>query len=190
MPTFAEHTMLRRCALSSFWTIQELVYGAFGPKITNPMKHEMDAHFKKMAASYPNALQDAVKALERLRLCEFTRLPYNFEELYDLVANNIGKIRGVGPVAIYDIALRIGCNLRPKIIPEKFVYTHGSQAKVEKSALILVGKSKIVKNRVDVSEFKTIIPHYSAMEIEDILCVYHNKILQYRRFDISWLNSI
>lgn len=193
--TFADHTLQRRQRLSSYWTIEDIVYGAFGCVESNPAKHAVHGHFSQLNARYQSALPQAVAVLAQNRSTLYGRTYADFEELFDKVNSLIRGIRGIGLLVVYDIALRLGCSMYPKIIPLRYVYTHGARSKVDQSARTLLGSiagSSIVKDRVDVNILRKLYPcfkHYSALEIEDILCVYKKYIASAKTFYPAWLFS-
>ena len=184
---FSHHTIERHLWLSSFCTVEDIVYGAFGPK-KNLKSHSIDNHFQQLDGAYPNALQQAVNALQphwrKLQTAFFT----DFEDLFSTIQGIIGSIDGIGLLAIYDISLRIGYNHVPKVLPSKYVYTH-AQGPVAKSASILLPTTSLASGKVDASLFSSIIPFYSAMEIEDILCIYNKCIMEEGTFDMKWLQE-
>lgn len=186
--SFLQHTIKRRLRLSTYWTVEDVVYGAYGPiHNTTTHNHAYHPHYKQSYASYPSALTEAVEHLRPHFTSMQTSHYDSFEELYEKVKSIISPINGIGALACYDIALRIGCGLNPKVIPQKYVYTHGN--KVEEAAKVLLPTLVITDGKVETSFFSSIIPHYSAMEIEDILCVYSDQIKQNGRFDFEWLKS-
>lgn len=193
--TFADHTLQRRQRLSSYWTIEDIVYGAFGCTESNPDSHAVHGHFSQLNASYPDALPQAVKVLEQNRSTLYGRTYTNFEDLFDTVDSLIRGIPGIGLLVVYDIAVRLGCSMCPKIIPLRYVYTHGAGSIVDKAARTLLGSSagsSIVNDKVDVNILRKLYPcfkHYSALEIEDILCVYKKYIASAQTFDPVWLSS-
>lgn len=193
--TFADHTLQRRQRLSSYWTIEDIVYGAFGCAKSNPASHAVHGHFRQLSAHFPNALSKAVVVLKQNRSTLYGRTYTNFEDLFNTVNSLIRWIHGIGLLAVYDIAVRLGCSMCPKIIPLRYVYTHGAGSIVDKAARTLLGPSagsSIVKDRVDVNILRKLYPcfkHYSALEIEDILCVYSKCIDSAKTFKPVWLLS-
>ena len=176
--TFQEHTYKRRQMLASHWTIEDMVYGAIGSKTAegkNGVRHAINSHFKQNDAGYPDALPKTVEMIRDNWHSIITPHPADFEELYARVEELIlDSIKGVGLLTTYDIALNIGCNIYPKVLPEKKVYLHYNC--VYKSAINLIGIGNIDSHIVDIEKFKDKLPHFSAMEIEDILCIYHREI--------------
>ena len=193
--TFADHTLQRRQRLSSYWTIEDIVYGAFGCAESNPASHAVHGHFRQLNASYPDALPQAVVVLEQNRSTLYGRTYTDFEDLFTTVDSLIRGIPGIGLLVVYDISVRLGCSMCPKIIPLRYVYTHGVGSIVDRSARTLLGSSagsSIVNDRVDVDILRKHCPcfeHYSALEIEDILCVYNESIDSAKTFDPVWLFS-
>ncbi len=192
--TFLEHTYKRRQRFSTLWTTDELVWGEIGPKLTTRC-HDYDPHFDQLYASYPNALPEATKIIQSHLKCILYRPYQDFEELYDFIEYLLCNprirslnVKGIGWVALYDIALRMGCNLRPRVLPDAFVYL-GAQ-KVRDAANVLVsGIVSSKKFRVPTSILAPFFPHFSSMEIEDILCVYSSRIVAAGMFDLNWLKS-
>lgn len=191
--TFREHTYKRRQEISSRWNIDEMIFGEIGP--TNDGKsHALNNHLRQLNASYPQALQKAVKLIKDNWGNIVYPAPHDFEDLYSrlekLLKNNHAIsycVQGIGVLALYDFALSIGCNLYPKVLPEKYVYVHNN--KVKQSAEILLN-TPIKGNRISTSSFKGIFDYFHSMEIEDILCLYANQIQQNKSFDKTWLNLV
>ena len=90
----------------------------------------------------------------------------DFTELYRLVENEIGIIRGVGPLTVYDVAHRIGTFLgkRPTV-----VYLHAG-TKAGAAALGLRGAM------INTSSLPAAFSRLTAAEIEDCLCIYKDEL--------------
>jgi hypothetical protein len=97
----------------------------------------------------------------------------SFDELLIIVENC--KIKGIGKLACYDTAQRIGANI--KLFPE-YIYLH---AGTKIGAEIILGrrlKEKFI-NRTDLpNPFHN--ENLTNAEIEDILCIYKNR---FEKFD-------
>lgn len=186
--SFQEHTFLRRTHLSSLHTLEEIVYGKIGPKLNPPYAHDYDDHFKRLYAGYKKALPDVVTALKPFWPAIWKMTFPTFEDLWQWVHDRIHHIPGIGRVAIYDIALRIGWNMYPRIMPERYVYI--TSKGVEDAAIALGLGPYIVNDRIPVVYFDPITHGHTAMEIEDILCIFSSEIVKAKRFDMSWLKSI
>jgi hypothetical protein len=91
----------------------------------------------------------------------------SFAELHDLIDRQIKPIRGIGDLAVYDIAHRIGAYLRHA--PDA-VYLHAGTREGAR-ALNLAGKT------IDMSELPAGLRKLSAAEIEDCLCIYKDALL-------------
>ncbi|MBR5654634.1 MAG: hypothetical protein IKX22_11215 [Prevotella sp.] len=105
----------------------------------------------------------------------------NFEDLYDCVNKCIGGIPKVGPLAVYDIALRIGYLLNPHVLPKDYVYVSNGALKGFKR---LYPGVPVVDGRVPIIVFKKLFGSLDSMYIEDILCIYkgyfdNGKIIKY-----------
>jgi len=191
--TFLEHTYRRRQRFSTLWTADELVWGEIGPKLTTG-GHNYDPHFTQLYASYPDALPEATRIIEKHLDCILHRPYRDFEELYDFIGQLLANpsisafnVKGIGWVALYDIALRIGCNLRPRVIPKDYVYLGANKVRDAANALVPGIVSGNVF-RVPIADLAPLFPFLTSMEIEDILCIYSDKIQSAGTFDLNWLN--
>jgi len=93
----------------------------------------------------------------------------DFETLINFIYNR--KIKGIGKLAVYDIALRIGYYL--KKYPDE-VYLH---AGTRVGAEIILGK-KIIEKSIKKEELTKIYPaleRLNCAELEVFLCVFHKK---------------
>lgn len=85
-----------------------------------------------------------------------------FGELHRIVATEIAPIRGIGPLAVYDIAHRIGAYLG---LEPDAVYLH---AGTRQGAAALGLKGEMVA----LAEIPSALRKLSAAEIEDCFCIY------------------
>lgn len=85
-----------------------------------------------------------------------------FTELYETIASL--RCPGIGRLAVYDTAHRIGTRLR--IRPDKVYMHQGTRVGTE----LYLGR-KISEKAVDKSQFRD-FKHLSCEEIEDIMCIY------------------
>ena len=111
-----------------------------------------------------NVLREAHQRLKKCRLDGCA----SFEELHDVVQQAIGDIRGIGPLTVYDIALRFGAflNLEPQV-----VYLHRGTRRGA-VALGFVRKQKTLERKDLPSEFLCL----RSREIEDCLCIYEDEL--------------
>ena len=189
---FATHTRIRRLRLMTYWTVEEIVYGAFGPISATSTDYAKSKHFSQVRR---DALSQAVDNLRPILHTFYCNRPLDFEDLYQRVKNAIYPISGIGLLVVYDIALRIGCSLCPKIIPQKYVYLHGYGSKVYTSADAIlhtnIKKQYGTIDAIDVAHLQPYFPCYSAMEIEDLLCIYHKQITAAKgTFNPNWLREL
>lgn len=195
--TFREHTYKRRQWITDHWYLDEMVYGEIGPN-NSFTGHAINAHFKECNAAFPNALPAALKLIKNNWSNLVYPHPIDFEELYErirmLIANpkysngSTNNIKGIGHLVVYDIALHIGCNLYPKVLPYAYVYIHVG-INVHESAEILLGR-KIKDHKVPRNLFDKWFKEFNAMEIEDILCVYSKLIKAHGTFKNEWLMDV
>jgi hypothetical protein len=98
----------------------------------------------------------------------------SFAELHRLIERRIRTIRGIGDLAVYDIAHRVGAYLRCE--PEA-VYLHAGTREGAR-ALNLGGKT------IEVRALPPGLRKLSAAEIEDCLCIYKDA-LHHRSFGLA-----
>jgi len=105
-----------------------------------------------------------LKEIERLKKAT------SFEELFNIVESVIGPIEGIGELAVYDTAHRIGVNLG--LEPEK-VYLHAG-ARVGARKLKLDSSKKCL----EVHEFPKPLRELKPWQIEDVLCIYKEDLAE------------
>jgi hypothetical protein len=103
----------------------------------------------------------------RLKRCDFKACS-SFHELLQMVDDAIRSIRGIGELAVYDTAHRIGAYLR--LEPPK-VYLHAG-TRIGARALGL-GKGT---NKLEIDELPAAFHRLTAGEIEDCLCIYKDDL--------------
>lgn len=88
----------------------------------------------------------------------------DFDELFDVVEDKVLRIPGIGPLYVYDTALRIGAFR--EILPER-VYLHAGAR---------VGARRLLRVRnvgpVEIDDFPRPYRELPAYEIENLLCSY------------------
>lgn len=95
-------------------------------------------------------------------------LGLSFEDLFDFLDERARTIDGIGPLMVYDTALRIGANI--ECLPKGWVYLH-AHARIPgvRSKVHRIPKSELPE------EFKA-LEVWEAYEIEDFLCVCQKQI--------------
>jgi hypothetical protein len=106
-------------------------------------------------------LQQAANALVKATFAAAT-----FEDLHETVRKTIGPIRGIGELAVYDIACRIGTDLG--WTPDR-VYLHAGTR--EGARALGLGGATLSKSELP-KEFHRLSP----AEIEDCLCIYKDDL--------------
>lgn len=89
----------------------------------------------------------------------------NFDELFSMIENTLGNIKGIGELYVYDTALRIAANQGH--LPTK-VYLHAGTRKGATSLGIDCRGRKYL-NVADLPKPFSVLPPY---QIEDVLCIY------------------
>lgn len=113
-------------------------------------------------------IPEAVLRKARLRLGKADpRRASSFADLHNLVEHTIRPIRGIGPLAVYDITHRLGCYLG--LEPEE-VYLHAG-TKVGANALGFA-RARTLDPADLPRAFRRLRPH----EIEDCLCIYKDEL--------------
>jgi hypothetical protein len=109
-------------------------------------------------------LQAAERRLQPI--AEHLRSAKSFAELHAIIDRQIGPLRGIGDLAVYDIAHRIGAYL--DLAPEE-VWLHAG-ARDGARALNLSGE------KVTLPELPADLRKLSPAEIEDCLCIYKDNL--------------
>jgi hypothetical protein len=90
----------------------------------------------------------------------------DFAALHDLVEDEIGRLHGIGPLTIYDIAHRVGAYLKKA---PKLVYLH-SGTKIGAAVFGLRGRT------IDPANLPSAFSRLTPAEIEDCLCIYRHEL--------------
>ena len=91
-----------------------------------------------------------------------------FECLFGFLDKQAHTISGIGPLMVYDTALRIGANI--KCLPKDWVYLHAHARIPDVQSTVHCKKiSELPKELKALGAWK-------AYEIEDFLCIYHDSI--------------
>lgn len=109
----------------------------------------------------------------------------NFEDLYDEVDRLLlqkPKVKGIGKLTAYDIALRIGYIRRNQTLPKGKIYLFaGANAGANKLFqdnptlfTFPVSISRINEGRYDMTIFKSPLREMPSFLLEDMFCVYHS----------------
>lgn len=126
----------------------------------NP-KGKRDGHQCRLTKK---ALKEAYRRLQRVDLRACT----TFHQLFTEIEEQIGQITGIGPLMVYDTALRIGAFL--ELEPEKVYLHRGSR---DGARAIGLGKGK---DTLEVSELPRPFHRLRPREIEDCLCIYKKEL--------------
>ena len=123
----------------------------------------------------------------------------NFEDLYNAVSNLLlnkaTKVKGIGHLTVYDIALNIGYIRESQILPDKKIYLFrgallgANYLLNDDPSLFNLPTSTIqLKEGVyDINIFKAPLSNMPSMFLEDMFCVFHRefkkglKRLNYRK---------
>ena len=97
---------------------------------------------------------------------------YNdFEAVYDAVKDTISDLHQVGPLAIYDVALRIA--YYRGIEPKRLVYL---QCGALEGAKILLNDKKLRVGTIDATCFDKLLPGLAPMHIGHFLCIARKRL--------------
>lgn len=112
--------------------------------------------------------RSALKKAERRLLTAPLSASTSFEDLHARIDLAVRSVPGIGPLYVYDTALRIGAFLR---LTPRLVYLHaGTRA----GAAALLGSCN--ENPVSPSRFPADFASLEPHEIEDVLCIYREWI--------------
>lgn len=132
--------------------------------------------------------KDAVKTATDKLMGEKNLHPYSyisnkdFEFLYDRIKPIIGTVRGIGNSTLYDTCIRLGWSYSPQIEPKQYVYVH--RELIKSAEAILGDKFSQIKEadrpailRQEFINVEKKFAELSALDIENLLCIYHKDIL-------------
>lgn len=148
--------------LSSLHTLEQQVYG-------HPEPPKIHDHQKKFGVA--KHIPEAYKVLSTV---DFSNHADDFETLYTFIKDTLKDVKGLGNLAYYDMALRIGWNLPRRVTPRAYVYLH-SGAKT--GAKLILGADRLswrVPVEVLTSCHKT-GPLKEPRHLEDFCCLWHIK---------------
>ena len=139
------------------------------------------------------AKEQAEKKLKADKL--WNRKYSSFEEVYDAVNKSIGSIRGIGKLAVYDVALRLGST--QEIHPQDRIYLSSDAKKGFNNLLkkiLKIGVDVALENLIEVLLKKSAIvltaellkylwKYFPALKkllpmyLEDFLCIFDDKLM-------------
>ena len=96
------------------------------------------------------------------------RASQTFDDLFVLVDDFIASIRGIGELAVYDTALRIGA--RFNLAPQR-VYLHAGTRDGARALGLASGTEAIETHQLPES-----LQALSPREVEDLLCIYKSRL--------------
>jgi hypothetical protein len=145
-------------------SLQSAIEYAALSKLPDGRRHPHQRRLRaEVLAEAERRLQSAVAALRRCR---------SFDELHRAIEREIGTVAGIGRLAVYDIATRVGAHL--KVEPEA-VYLHAGTAKGAK-ALGLDHRQR----SLEIAELPEALRQLRPREIEDCLCLYDEQLRMVR----------
>lgn len=179
---FREHTYKRRQELTARWYLDEMVFGEIGPN-NICTGHAYNIHFNSVRNTQ-NVLGLVLNEVKNNLGNIITPHPANFEDLYARVKKLTNQVYGAGDMVTYDVALHIGCNIYPKVLPQDYVYL--TSPKVKKAAKVLVPTIRTTDKKLPTSVFNKWFKEYHSIDIEDALCIFSKDITKNNRFDTKW----
>jgi hypothetical protein len=106
----------------------------------------------------------------------------NFEALYALIEQALRSVRGIGPLAVYDIAHRVGVFIG--LEPTKVVLHRGTRAGAVALGIPAKGQS------VAIDSLPIGLHKLTAVQLEDVLCLYQATLARIRRSNTEAQSSI
>ena len=102
----------------------------------------------------------------------------SFEDLYDYAEEHIIEKKGVGAMMVYDVALYLGERMEPQVVPQDYVYIHGSLIDAARHLFKLMNlpwQEVLHGHRISISCFMplgitSLDKQYAARAIEEWLC--------------------
>ncbi len=137
------------------------------PSLVDAIRNAVRPGGRKHEHQYriPSALLDEAERRLKVATANLVQAP-DFATLHALIDSKIGRLPGIGPLTVYDIAHRLGAFLGKTPV---LVYLH-SGAKTGAAALGFRGKA--IRPEVLPAAFLRL----SATEIEDCLCLYSDHL--------------
>jgi len=133
---------------------------------------------------WPEQLYEARKRLLSIR--SIIEAQTNFESLYTIIRREleVPKIRNLGSLYYYDVALRIGFALSPIVLPNQLFVQSGS----ERGAKDILGSEMIDAlknggpfiNPIHLYETENAFRNLEVHQIESFLCVMKDEIKEWR----------
>lgn len=125
-------------------------------------RHGHQRRIKRAVLEKAKRTLSARPNIEKLKSCK------SFEEIFDFVSRNCSQTLGLGPLYVYDTALRIGAFL--KKLPKR-VHLHAGALSGARALGFELKNSPIL-----VSAFPNLMQQLAAHEIEDFLCIYKDDL--------------
>lgn len=92
----------------------------------------------------------------------------DFDELHDAIESTVGDILGLGPLYVYDTAVRIGAHLQ---LEPKRVFLHCGTREGAKALGLGRGRATL-----EMDELPAALRRLAPDEVEDILCIYKYRL--------------
>lgn len=128
----------------------------------NPYSHQRKQwNFADWRESLKKAVKVLVREEKQFKDCK------NFDAIYALVWRLVSPFKGLKKMYCYDVAFRIGANL--KLLPKDKAYLHANPLK---AAEMIVGREATEKGYLEMSELPEALQKYPAWQVEDILCEF------------------
>ena len=125
----------------------------------------------------------------------------NFEDLYNEVDNLLLKklkVRGIGRLTVYDIALRIGYIRQNQILPKDKIYlfaganSGANQLFLSSPSLFTIPTSttRIKEGRYDMTIFNSPLRDVPSFLLEDMFCVFHTLLGKLSKISYARLQKV
>jgi hypothetical protein len=131
--------------------------------------NRLHGHQQRPFGVWPQA---PIHAADRLRRVESNLAEaHTFDDLHEVIYTQLRKnVLGIGELACYDIARRIGMSLHPKLEPTE-IYLHRG---AKEGAKVLGIRSD--RGRVPISDLPEGLQRLTPAQAEDALCIYRNAL--------------
>jgi hypothetical protein len=122
------------------------------------------SHQQRPFTRWPQAPKEAANLLTASASC--IAAASDFNALYTTIGAKLAPVQGIGPLASYDFAQRIGQWLRPKLEPTEVFLHRGTREGAKALGL------RVDRDCMPMSDLPEGLRSLTPAQVEDMLCIY------------------